>query len=518
MNFLERLTNVAHLKRVLARAVACGLLLVLPSCRIPLLRPAEQGPDVPSNFNGATNGAIGETSSAENSALLGFDAFYNDPVLTRLIVQALDFNRELKILDQEVLIARNEVLSRQGSYLPFVRVGGSVEMDKSSRFTRDGAVDSALNIRPGQPIHNPLFNFATGINLFWLPDIWRELRNGRDAAAQRYVAAGERRNAFVTQLIAEIAENYYTLMALDQRIITLDNTIALQQQSYEIAVARKNAGRGTELAVQRFQAEVRRNQSEKLIVRQDIVEAENRINFRVNRFPAAVERASAGFFDLNIPLSVGVPADLLQNRPDIRRAERELAAAGLDVKVARARFFPSGSIRAGVGFEAFNPKYLFYPEAFVANAIGELSAPLINKKAIQADYLTASARQLSAVYDYQRVILNGFTEVINRVSMAENFRRSIEIKKQQLAALEAAVASASQLFQQVRVEYIEVLFAQRDLNEARTVLIETKQRQLSAVVNAYQALGGGGGLLPLPPPLPPRSHSVNRLTPDRLLR
>ena len=509
MNFSERLTNAPRLKRVFTRAVACGLLLILPSCQIPLLRPAEQGPDVPSDFAAATNGAITGAGGTDNSAQVGFETFYNDPLLTRLIVQALDVNRELKVLDQEVLIARNEVLARQGSYFPFVTLGGSVGMDKSSRFTRDGAVDSALNIRPGQPIHNPLFNFATGLNIFWLPDVWRELRNGRDAAAQRYVATAERRNDFVTRLIAEIAENYYALLALDQRIITLDNTIKLQQQSLEIAVLKRIAGRGTELAVQRFQAEVRRNQSEKLIVRQDIVEAENRINVRANRYPTAVERATAGFFDLSIPLSVGVPAQLLQNRPDIRQAERELAAAGLDVKVARAHFFPSGSIRAGVGFEAFNPKYLFYPEAFVANALGELTAPLINKRAIQAEYLTASARQLEAVYDYQRVILNAFTEVINRVSMVENYRQSIEIKKQQLAALEASVANASLLFQNARVEYIEVLFAQRDLNEARTVLIETKQQQLSATVNTYQALGGGGSLLPIPP-LPPRSHIGTR--------
>src|SRR5262249_56686773 len=110
-------------------------------------------------------------------------------------------------------------------------------------------------------------------------------------------------------------------------------------QSLEISKAKKAAGRGTELAVQRFQAEVRKNQSEKLIIKQEIVEAENRINFLVNRFPQPVQRTSAGFFDLNIHmLSVGVPAQLLQNRPDIRQAERELVAAGLDVKVARAHF------------------------------------------------------------------------------------------------------------------------------------------------------------------------------------
>jgi outer membrane protein, multidrug efflux system len=105
--------------------------------------------------------------------------------------------------------------------------------------------------------------------------------------------------------------------------------------------------------------------------------------------------------------------------------------------------------------------------------------------------MTANAKQLESVYNYQRTTLNAFTEVVNRVSMVENYTKSIEIKKQQLAALDASVESANKLFQNARVEYVEVLLAQRDLMDARMVLIETKQQQLSAIVNAYQALGGG---------------------------
>jgi NodT family efflux transporter outer membrane factor (OMF) lipoprotein len=519
---------------VLARALACGVYLVLPSCQIPHLRQPEPGPALPGGFpvsaTGPTGGApvaansdplaavvggvgvatlpAGATgaSGTDNSSQLGVEEFYNDPMLTRLIHQAVANNRELKILEQEIQTASSEVLARQGAYLPFVTFGSEAGFARPSKYTPEGAVENQLDYVPGRHFPDPLPNYKLGFNLLWEVDVWRELRNARDAAAQRYVAATERRNAFVTRLVAEVAENYYRLMALDQRLETLDRTIELQQQSLEIAEAKKAAGRGTELAVQRFQAEVRKNQSEKLIVRQDIIETENRINVNLNRFPEPVERTSAGFFDINILLNAGVPAQLLANRPDVRQAERELAAAGLDVKVARAHFFPSGSIRAGVGFEAFNPKYLFNPEALIYNLVGEVTAPLINKKAIQAEYLSASARQLQSVYNYQRVILIAFTEVINRVSMAENYRKSIELRKQQLAALVASVETSSKLFDNARVEYSEVLFAQRDLLEARTVLIETKERQLSAIVNAYQALGGGGASLPLPTPPPPKTH------------
>jgi len=414
-------------------------------------------------------------------------------MLTCLIDQALAGNRELKILNEEVQIAKNEILARQGAYLPFVTIGAGVGLEKYSRFTIEGASLKDDPYLPGKHFPESLPNFLGGLNFFWQLDIWRELRNARDAAKQRYLAACERRNYFVTRLVAEIAENYYNLMALDKRLEILDQIIELQEQSRKIAKARMEAARGTELPVQRFQAEVRKNESEKLIVKQEIVQTENRINFLVNRFPQPVERKSTGFFDLTIhTLSVGVPAQLLLNRPDIRQAERELEAAGLDVKVARAHFFPRLDITAGVGYQAFSPQYLFWtPDALIYNVAGNLVAPLINKKAIQAEYKSANARQLETVYNYQRVILNAFTEVINRMSRVENYSKSIEIKKQQLESLQASVDAASKLFQNARVEYLEVLLAQRDLIDARTVLIETKKEQLSAIVNTYQALGGG---------------------------
>jgi outer membrane protein TolC len=300
-------------------------------------------------------------------------------------------------------------------------------------------------------------------------------------------------------------------MSLDKRLEVLDQIIALQQQSLNVAQRRFEFGRGSTLPVRRFQAEVAKNQSEKVIVHQEIIEAENRINFLVNRYPQPVERSTTDFYNVTLrALSLGVPSQLLQNRPDIRQAERELVAAGIDIKVARAHFFPQITLTAGVGYQAFNPKYLFWtPASLIGGVAGDLVAPLINKRAIQAEFISANAKQLEALYNYQRLVLNAFTEVINRVTQAENFRKSIQIKQQQLEALVNAVSVATQLFNAAQGEYIDVLFSQRDLNDARTVLIDTKRQQLIAIVNAYQALGGGqfvspaaGQPQPLPPPEP----------------
>lgn len=521
-------------KRVVVRSAACGASLVLASCQIPGLRNPEPGPMFPDNYTAMRPAAEGSAPAPEavaavggaavafgvpvppsplaptgdSSARLGVDEFYRDPVLIRLIAEALAGNQELKMMQEEVQVAANEVLSRRGQYLPFVGVRAGAGLEKPSRFTRDGAVEEELPILPGRAFPNPLADYVGSLSFLWRLDIWREYRNARDAAQQRYLAAVEKRNFFVTRLVADTAENYYTLMALDKRLENLDQTIALQEQSLFLARERKDAGRATELPVQRFLAEVRKNQSEKLVVRQDIIEAENRINFLLGRYPQPVERASATFFDLKFDaLSVGLPAQLLQNRPDIRQAERELAAAGLDILVARAHFYPSLDITANVGYRAFNPRYLFKPDALVYDLAGDLVAPLVNKKAIQAEFLTANARQLQSLYNYQRVVLNAYTEVLNRVSMADNYRKSLRIKRQQLDALEESVDVATRLFQNARAEYVEVLLAQRDLMDARMAFIDTKRQQLAAVVNAYQALGGGANLLPPPVPVgPPTLH------------
>lgn len=478
-----------RIKPVIRRVVAGGVLLTLPACQIPGLRAPDPAPPLPPAFPQALPGAQGGVSSAR----LGVDAFFNDPVLTTLIDRALMNNRELRIQSEEVEIARNEILSRRGDILPSATVRAAAGPEKVSRYSREGALEEELQLLPGRGFPNPLWRFLGAIDFLIPIDIWRALRNARDAAEQRYLAAIERRNFTATRLVAEVAESYYRLMALDQRIDNLDRTIALQEQSLAFARAKLAAGRGTDLAVQRFQAEVRKNQSEKLIVQQEIVEVGNRIGFIGNRSPAEIDRRSDQFLTLdNFPLSVGVPADLLRNRPDIRQAERELAAAGLDVEVARARFYPTVTITASIGYAAFNPRYLFNtPEALAYDLAGNLAAPLINQAAIQADYMTANAQQLQAVYTYQRVVLSAFIEVINRVTKVQNYSRSIALKKQQLLSLEAAVASATLLFQNARAEYIEVLFAQRDLLDARMELINTKLEQLSAIANAYQALGGG---------------------------
>src|SRR5579884_2423571 len=241
MNRAVRLSNAKHWKHVIARAITCSmLLLVLPSCGIPKLRPAMPGPDLPTNYTTRFN----EPPSLENSAQVPIEDFFNDPKLTSLICQALaGGNQELRILAEDVQIARNEVLGRSGEYLPFVSIGLNAGMEKFSRYTPLGAAEEQLEYLPGKHFPGLPGNFLAVFDISWEIDIWRRLRNLRDSAKLRFFATNEGRNYVITRLVAEIADNYFMLMALDKRIENLDNIIRIQQRSLEIARARFQGAR-----------------------------------------------------------------------------------------------------------------------------------------------------------------------------------------------------------------------------------------------------------------------------------
>lgn len=480
-------------KKEMLFLLVCCTALIASGCRLPqLCRPQamKQLPEVFQVNNDSQKAAVSDT----NSAQLGWGDFFDDSNLKALIAESLDGNQELKILTQDIRIANNDFRARRGAIFPFFNLGTSAGIDKASRYTRAGAVEDQLTVAPGKAFTDPLPNFLVAAEVSWEIDIWRKLRNARDAAALRFLGTQAGRNYIITRLVADVAENYYELLALDNRLETLDRTIQIQVASFETAKSLKDAARGTELAVQRFQAEFQKNQSEKFIIQQRIIEAENRINYLAGRFPQPVARPKVEFVDLKLAeLNVGIPSQQLQNRADIRQAEREVQASGLDVQVARARFYPSLILTGGVGYEAFNTRYLFSsPESLVYGAVGGLVAPVINRSAIKADYLNANAKQLQAVYKYQQTIINAHIEVINNLSSIENLERSIEVKRRQLQSLEASVDNASKLFQSARGDYIDVLLSQRDMMEARLILIETKQQQVASILKAYQALGGGG--------------------------
>ena len=464
--------------------IACISLTFLACKNLAIVNKTENK-SVPANYNNSTDSI--------NTAKTKWKEFFKDPDLAALIDSALKKNQELNIVLQEIQIAKYEVRARRGAFLPFMNAGLGAGVDKVGRYTSQGASDAANEIVPGKPVPEALQNYGFGVNASWEIDIWKKLRNAKKSALYKYLSTVEGKNFMVTHLISEIANSYYELVALDNQLDILKKNIELYQSSLEIVKLEKQSARVTELAVRRFEAEVLKTQSRQYYIMQQITETENRINFLVGRFPQTVARNSNGFTDLVIDtIHSGVPSQLLSNRTDIKQAEQALIAAKLDVRVAKAEFYPSFVITAGAGYRAFNPQYLIQtPQSLLYNLAGDLVAPLINRNAIKANFYSANAKQVQAVYNYERAILRAHIEVVNQLSNIGNLKKSYDLKNKQVEALTQSIDISNTLFKSARADYMEVLLTQRDALESKMELVETKKQQMNAMINIYQALGGG---------------------------
>lgn len=464
-------------------AVIC--IVTVTSCKVPKIVAPPEGKAIPKSFS--------QSKDTANTANINWRKFFADSTLIGLIDTALTNNFELLSTLQEIEVSQNNVLIRKGLLYPSVTVGGSLGLDKTGRFTASGAGNASTEITEGRKVPEPLTDMFFGFRSSWEADIWSKLHNSKKAAFARYLKSIEGRNFVITNLVAEIANSYYELLAYDNQLSIVRETIELQKRQLEIVKTQKDAAMSTELAVKQFEAQIFNSQSTEFDLQQRIIETENKINFLTGRFPKKIVTNQINLLSKSpMAINIGTPAQLLKNRPDIRQAELELESAKLDVKIARAEFYPSLGITGFIGYQAFNPKYLFKPiESLAFSLAGDLSAPIINRRAIKAEFNKANAYQLMALYDYQKTILNGYLEVSNEMSNINNLEKLFNSKSKEVEVLNSAIDISQDLFKSARANYLEVLIAQRDALAAKLELVEARKRQFNSITNIYKALGGG---------------------------
>jgi outer membrane protein, multidrug efflux system len=242
--------------RIYKYAVVAGIALCFTACKLPQVVNKTNVKPAPAVYSNAT--AAQDTT---NSATIKWKNYFTDQYLITLIDTALVNNQDLNSTLQEIQIARNEVRARKGEYLPFAGLQGGAGLDKVGRYTNIGALEHNIDIRPGHEMPDPLQNYMIGAYANWEVDVWGKLHNAKRAAVSRYLASIEGKNFVVTNLIAEIANSYYELLALDNQLAIIKQNIEIQSNALEIVKLQKVAARVTELAVKRFEAQVLNTQS-----------------------------------------------------------------------------------------------------------------------------------------------------------------------------------------------------------------------------------------------------------------
>ncbi len=434
-----------------------------------------------------------QKSDSINSADIKWKDFFLDKNLVVLIDTALANNFDILMTLQKIEVARNDLRLSKGALLPTVNANFSYLQRKFGYYTMDDAGNRVTEIRPGQLIPMHLPDYLVGLQANWEIDIWGKLRNKKKAAFTRYLSSVEGVNLVKTNFIAEIANTYYDLVALDVELNIIDSTIKIQENVLEIYKVQKQAGVANELAIKQFEAQVLNAKSLAYELLQKIKENENKLNFLLGRFPQTITRDKLSFNTQFAPIiKAGLPSHLLKNRPDIKKSEFDLLASKMNVKAAKAAFYPSFVITGNAGFQSFNTEFLFStPQSIAYGVLGNLTAPLINRSAIKAQFNNAKAYQLEALFQYQKTILNAYIEVANELSNIHNLENIYVLKSKEVAMLDTSIDIASDLFKSGRANYYEVLMTQRTALQSKLELIATKKRQYNSSVNVYKALGGG---------------------------
>jgi len=437
-----------------------------------------------------------QSSSKKNDvtiASLNWREYFTDKHLQKLIDAAVKNNPDLQMALQRIEVSRSSVKLANGALLPQVslNVGGSVR--RFGLYTMDGAGNATTEITPGQIVPTNLPDMYLGLQSSWEIDVWGKLRNQRQSAISTYLSSVEGTNFVISTLVADVASHYTELLSLDNQLDMVQQTITKQQEALEVIKLQKEAGRANELAVQQFQAQLLNTQIFEKNVQQQIIEVENKINFLLGSYPQPIEREKAVFFkELPKQIVSGFPSELLANRPDIREAEFQIEANKFDLKAAKAAFYPNFNITASLGFQAFNPEFLFSSPASIAySVVGTLVAPIINMNALKAQFNTAQANQLSAMYSYQKTVLNAYVEVANQLFAIKNLQQVNVLKTQQNAVLKKSVETSSELYKTARASYLEVLLAQQNALQSNLELIDVIKQQRLATIHIYKALGGG---------------------------
>lgn len=462
------------------------LLIVLSGCTALNTDLSIPEKAMPASFQNQKN----TTSSIAN---INWREYFTDAYLQKLIDTAINNNLDLQMALQRIEMSRSSVKLANGALLPQVslNVGGGIR--KFGLYTMDGAGNATTEITPGQNIPVNLPDMFLGLQSSWEIDVWGKLRNQRQSAISTYLSSVEGTNFVISTLVADVAIYYTELLALDNELDMIRQTVEKQQEALEVIKLQKEAGRANELAVQQFKAELLNTQVLEKNVQQQVTETENKVNFLLGRYPQPVQRSKdILFIELPKQIASGFPSQLLANRPDVREAEFQIEASKFDLKAAKAAFYPNFNITASFGFQAFNPEFLFSSPASIAYSVmGTLVAPIINMNALKAQFNTAKANQLTAMYNYQKTILNAYVEVANQLSAIQNLQQINSLKTQQSEVLKQSVETSNELYKYARASYLEVLIAQQSALQSNLELINVTKQQRLSTINIYKALGGG---------------------------
>lgn len=415
-------------------------------------------------------------------ANLSWKDVFTDQTLSQYIDQALENNLDVRIALQNIEVANAYLKQGKAAYFPTLNANASYSYSTPS-----------LNSMSGQAMTERDYfdQYDLSASLSWEADIWGKIRSSKRAASATYLQTIAAHQAIKSNLVAGLASTYYQLLAMDEQKRLVLETIANREQSLETIVALKDAGSVTEVAVKQTEAQLISAKSMLLDIENNIKLLENTFSILLGETPQNIERSTLSEQEINVDLNIGVPIQLLSNRPDVMAAEYALINSFELTNAARSSFYPSLRLTANGGLQSLNFDDFFNTNSLFASIVGSLTQPIFNGRQIRTQYEVSKAQQEAALLNYKQSILLASKDVSDALYTYTTNEQKAILKQLEYEAYQEATLYSEELLNYGMANYLEVLTARENALNAQLNVINSNLGKLNAIVQLYKAVGGG---------------------------
>ena len=406
---------------------------------------------------------------------------FTDQYLQQYIEEGLENNMDIRIAIQQMVAAEAYAKQGKAGYLPSFSIGANVTHQELSKNSQFGAFLS--NTSTDQ--------YDMTANLSWEADIWGKIRSNKRASQANYLQTVAAHQAVKTQLVSSIASTYYQLVALDAQLAITKQTIETREKGVETIKALKDAGQVNEVAVDQNIAQYNNAKALQVDLEIAVFKTENTLSILLGIAPQYFERNNLSVQAIETNIKLGVPANLLSNRPDVMAAEFGLIQSFELTNVARSNFYPSLTLTASGGFQSLDFNDLFNTNSLFANLVGGVTQPIFNQRKIKTQYEVNKAQQEQALLNFKKSLLVAGSEVSNALFAYRAETRKFEFRQKEVEALRLAESNSEILLNNGYANYLDLLTARQSALSAELNVIDNKLQQLLTIVNLYEALGGG---------------------------
>lgn len=423
-----------------------------------------------------TDGLFGalpeEVDTTSSLADLKWEELFTDASLRKLITRALEANTDLNVARLKVEEARASLSAAKQAYLP------------SAQLDLEGALSSFDGSKPTK-------TYSLGASASWELDFFGKLTNAKRRERAALEQSEAYRQVVQTQLIATVAESYYTLLMLDEQVAVTTETVESWKEYIRSLKALMRAGQADRATVNQAEASRLDAEASLLDLKQQVTETENTLCALLFWTPQPIARGTLGEVDFPESLSVGVPLNLLANRPDVWQAEAVLKQAFYATNQARSSFYPSVTLSGSAGWTNSGGALVTNPSAWLLQAVGSLVQPLFQRGQLMANLKISKAQQEEALLQFQQTLLDAGAEVNNALSQWQTARQKTVLDREQVEHLKDALRDTELLMEHGTTNYLEVLTARQSLLVARLSLVADRNAEIKSVITLYHALGVG---------------------------